>query len=212
MQMPAGRPALWKPLAVAAAAAGCLVLALVSLDVSRILGQQAVAVAHQRVALVEGAQGDSKTQDWDGMLDWSQKSVAAARLHAKAVRSFLAAKESPHHSRALTGSMANSSKLWVAPDVSKFNLTLPRCEGADIDDALLCCDVNESSGCCCAYSNVAAVFVRRCAVKRIRHILGRIRFLRGQASTLGRILCKTRRTCCFAPSSTALSKTAKIAF
>jgi len=125
----AGRQALSKPLAFTAAAAGCLVLAVVALNVERIRAGQASLRVQQHAELLEGAQSDSKTSDWEGILAWSVKKAAKARLQAKAVRSSLATKGSSHHIRALPGSVTTkSSQLWVAPDVAKFNLTLPRCK------------------------------------------------------------------------------------
>jgi hypothetical protein len=127
----AGRQALSKPLSCTAAAAGCLVLALVALNMEprRIRAGQTSLRVQQRAALLEGAQSDSKTSDWEGILAWSVKKAVKARLQAKAVRSSLATKGSSHHIRALPGSVTTkSSQLWAAPDVSKFNLTLPRCK------------------------------------------------------------------------------------
>jgi hypothetical protein len=218
----AGRQALSKPLAFTAAAAGCLVLAVVALDVERIRAGQASLRVQQRAELLEGAQSDSKTSDWEGILAWSVKKAAKSRLQAKAFRSSLATKGSSHHIRALPGSvMTKSSQLWVAPDVSKFNLTLPRCKYSThigrldgvglyvvvLDVAQLGCYVNASS-------ELMGLFPPPfcCAVNGTPRTPGLIRFPRGPPLTLGETLCKTRRTCCIAPSSSPSSITVKIAF
>ena len=79
----------------------------------------------ERIALLQGAQGEVKTADWDGMLSWAQKPAEKARLRLQLKHSFISlAGKAPM--RSTIHAASNSSQLWTAPDVSKFNLTLDR--------------------------------------------------------------------------------------
>jgi hypothetical protein len=77
-------------------------------------GQGLPAENQQRIALLEGVQNSNKNPNWDGMLTWSQPHAAALKKYP--YQSLVAHLQPANH----------STTLWVAPYVTKFNLTLDR--------------------------------------------------------------------------------------